>query len=288
MPRRKRRKGPRWLVRLYALVLGVTLPPLVWGFVLEPGLVFVRQTRIEVPGWGGELDGLQVAVLTDLHVGAPHISVAKLRRVVAKTNDAKPDLVLLLGDFVIHGVVGGRFVEPERIAAELTALRPPLGTFAVLGNHDWWYDGERVRKALEAAGIPVLENSAVELKHRGATFWVAGLADLWTRRADVRGTLARIKNDRPVLLAMHNPDVFPDVPARVNLTIAGHTHGGQVNLPYFGRPMVPSKFGERYAAGHVIEGGRHLFVSTGVGTSIIPVRFRVVPEIAVLTLVDGG
>ena len=110
------------------------------------------------------------------------------------------------------------------------------------------------------------------------------MADLWTRTPDIPGTLKDIPDDDPILLLTHSPDVFPDIPARVSLTLAGHTHGGQVNLPLVGRPIVPSKYGQRYAAGHIIEQGRHLFVSTGVGTSIIPVRFRVPPEIQILTV----
>lgn len=110
-------------------------------------------------------------------------------------------------------------------------------------------------------------------------------ADLWTRGADVAASLKHVESDDdPVLLLTHNPDIFPDVPPRVSLTLAGHTHGGQVNFPFFGRLVVPSRYGQRYAMGHVVEGGRHLFVSGGVGTSILPVRFRVPPEIVVITI----
>jgi predicted MPP superfamily phosphohydrolase len=96
--------------------------------------------------------------------------------------------------------------------------------------------------------------------------------------------LARVPADEPVLLLTHNPDVFPDVPPRVALTLAGHTHGGQVALPILGRPVVPSRYGQRYAYGLVVEGGRALFVSPGIGTSLLPVRFRVPPEISMVTL----
>ena len=184
-------------------------------------------------------------------------------------------------------MAGGTFVEPEPIAEELRALRAPLGVYAVLGNHDWWFDGGRVARALGGAGLKVLENEAVKVESSGRAFWLGGVADLWTRRPDVPGTLRQVTSDDPVVLFTHNPDIFPDVPARVSLTVAGHTHGGQVNLPLVGRPVVPSRFGQRYAMGHVVEGGRHLFVSGGVGTSIIPVRFRVPPEIVILKLGPG-
>ena len=202
-----------------------------------------------------------------------------------RVNETNPDLVLIPGDFVIQGVRGGRFVEPETIAENLKELRARRGVFAVLGNHDWWLNGERVRRALESAGIRVLENDAARVEFdSGKAIWLAGLADLWTRRPDIPGTLAKVTDDAPVIAFTHNPDIFPNMPRRVILTIAAHTHGGQVNIPLVGRPIVPSDYGQRYAAGLIVEDGRHLYVTTGIGTSIIPVRFRVPPEITVLTM----
>jgi predicted MPP superfamily phosphohydrolase len=112
---------------------------------------------------------------------------------------------------------------------------------------------------------------------------LVGIRDFWGPH-DARRALAQVTNGDPVLVLTHNPDVFPEIPPRVSLTLAAHTHGGQVSLPLIGRPIVPSVFGQRYASGHVVEGGRHLFVTTGVGTSIIPVRFRVPPEISIVRL----
>ena len=265
-----------------------------WAFWLEPASTTVRRVSLAVPRWHAEHRGLKVALLTDLHVGAPHMSLARLRAVVERTNAEAPDVVLITGDFVIGGkkheggteggVAGGTFVEPEPIAEELKRLRAPLGVHAVLGNHDWWYDGERITRALRGAGLGVLENQAVRVDSGGRSFWLAGVADLWTRRPDIEGTLRQVSTEDPVLLFTHNPDIFPGVPARVGLTVAGHTHGGQVDLPLLGRLVVPSRYGQRYAFGHVSEGGRQLFVSGGVGTSIIPVRFRVPPEIVILRL----
>jgi len=265
-----------------------------WAFWLEPSSVTVRRVSLAVPRWREEGRGLKVAVLTDLHVGSPYVGLDKLRRVVERTNEERADLVLLLGDFVIggkrdeggteSGVVGGTFVEPEPIAAELKNLRAPLGVYIVLGNHDWWFDGERMTRAFEGVGLAVLENKAVRVGRGGRGFWLAGVADLWTRRPDIEGTLKQVSTDEPVILFTHNPDIFPEVPTRVSLTLGGHTHGGQVNFPFIGRPIVPSHYGQRYAFGHVVEGGRHLYVSGGVGTSMIPARFRVPPEIVVLSL----
>jgi hypothetical protein len=156
-----------------------------------------------------------------------------------------------------------------------------LGVFAVLGNHDWWYDGDRVGKALTDAGIQVLENRAIHVGH----IWLGGIADFWTREPDVAGTLQQVSSDDPIVLITHNPDIFPDVPPRVSLTLAAHTHGGQVNLPVIGRVVTTSRLG--YVAGEYVEQGRHLFVTTGIGTSIFPVRLGVPPEIVILTVAPG-
>ena len=137
---------------------------------------------------------------------------------------------------------------------------------------------------MTSVGIKVLENDAVRLERDGRHIWLLGIADAWTRKPDFSKALAEVTDDAPVMAFTHNPDIFPNAPQRVLLMLAGHTHGGQVNLPFVGRLVVPSKYNQRYAIRHVIENGRHLYVSPGVGTSIFPVRFRVPPEITVLDL----
>jgi predicted MPP superfamily phosphohydrolase len=276
-------KNTRWRPAITAIAV-IFLVLAVWAFLVEPRRVAIRSSEITLEKWPLPLAGLRVAVLGDIHTGAPHVSPERLGALVAKVNLATPDVIVLLGDFVIHDIVGGSFVEPEVTADILGGLRAPGGVIAVLGNHDWWYDGFRVRRALEAHGIIVLENETHRVVLGGNALWVAGLEDLWTGKPDIQGTLGVIPPGEPVLVLTHNPDVFPDVPMRVALTLAAHTHGGQVRFPPFPAPVVPSRYGSRYAAGHVVEDGRHLFVTTGVGTSILPVRFAVPPEVALLIL----
>ena len=268
----------------FAVAAIAVVASLVWALVLEPASLRNEDYQFAIPNWPAGCDGLRIAVLADLHVGSPFNGPDKLDRVIARTGQAHPDLILLAGDFVIHGVRGGTFTPPEQIATALRQLSAPLGVWAVLGNHDWWFDAPRVRAALEAVGIPVLDDTAIAIGSPSCDFWLVGISDYWEGRHDVTGALAQVTDEAPVLAFTHNPDVFPDVPARVSLTIAGHTHGGQVYIPFFGRPVVPSKYGERYAIGHIVEDGRHLFVTPGLGTSIIPVRFLVPPEISVLTV----
>lgn len=278
MPRSRKLRNALLVLASLLLVLGL------WAFWIEPASLTTHSVTLQIPHWQPEHQGLKIAVLTDLHVGSPHTGIEKLKEVVARTNREQPDLVVILGDLVVHEVVGGDFVDPEPIAEVLRGLQAPLGVIAVLGNHDWWYDGVRVEKALRGAGIEVLENKAHQVQHKRKAFWVVGIADLWTRRPDVEGSLRQVEGADPIILITHNADLFPQVPSRVSLTMAGHTHGGQVNLPLVGRLVVPSKYGQRYAMGHIVENGKHLFVGTGVGTSILPVRFRVPPEVVVITV----
>jgi predicted MPP superfamily phosphohydrolase len=255
-----------------------------WAFWWEPASLRLLEREVAVHGWHPDHDGLRLAIMADIHVGSPYRGLDAIRAMVDAANAAEPDLVVLLGDYVIHNVVGGSFVPPEPLADEIKRLRAPFGVFAVLGNHDWWYDGARVRGAFEAAGIRVLENEGARIYVRDNAFWIAGIADLETRGDRAAETIEALNDGAPILAITHNPDVFPSIPRYVSLTLAGHTHGGQVNLPLLGRLVVPSKYGDRYAYGLIEEHGKKLFVTGGVGTSILPIRFRVPPELVLLTL----
>jgi predicted MPP superfamily phosphohydrolase len=274
--------------RLAWIALAAALVPAalaLWGFVIEPASLRVREYELAPPGWPPACDGLRVAALADLHVGSPWNGVGKLARIVAETRAARPDLVLLAGDYAIQGVKGGRFVPPEAIGDGLRPLDPPLGTWAVLGNRDWWLDRTRVRSALEAGGVRFLEDESAPIERGGCRFWLTGIGDFWESPHHVDAALRPVPEGAAVLAFTHNPDLFPLIPAaRVSLTIAGHTHGGQIYVPFYGRPFVPSIYGERFAIGHVVEQGRHLFVTPGLGTSVIPARFLVPPEVSLLTL----
>lgn len=203
---------------------------------------------------------------------------------VAATNSIHPDLVLLAGDYVIHEVVGGSFVEPEPIAHELKKLTAKLGVYAVLGNHDWWYSASKVKKVFDDADIPLLENKSVPIQKGQCHFWLTGIGDFWMGHHDFYKAMHDIPEAAAIIAFTHNPDLFYEIPSNIAITLAGHTHDGQVYLPLLGRMIVPSRYGEKFAIGLISEAGRTMFVTTGIGTSILPVRFRVPPEIAVLTL----
>ncbi len=251
------------------------------------------------PRWPERL-ALRIAVVADIHACEPWMSAERIHGIAASVNALSPDLIVLLGDYN----AGHRFVtapvQPDAWAEALSGLRAPLGVYSILGNHDWWHGPvpgmpggpEEVRRALRRIDVTILENTAVRLSKDGQAFWLAGLADQmahlvapqWTRGADdLSGTLRQVGDDAPVLLLMHEPFLFPRVPDRVSLTLCGHTHGGQVNVPLIGTPFAPSR---RYVYGHIVEDGRHLIISGGLGDSGAPVRFRVPPELLQIDL--GG
>ena len=264
-------------MKALAAAAGATL---VWAGLVEPRRLVTVRRRLELPRWPASLDGMRVGVLSDLHAGAPHAGRKAIRRAVERLNGETPDAMLLLGDFSdAHPLWGGR-LPPTDIAAELANLRSPLGTFAVLGNHDWTGARFAMWNALADAGIEVLENRAV----RAGDVFVAGLADLRSRRPNLPGTLETVPPGAPVILLAHDPDVFPFVPHRVALTLSGHLHGGQVAIPVLRLPALPSRYGERFARGHIVEEGRHLYVTSGLGTSGLPLRLFRPPEVVILEL----
>jgi predicted MPP superfamily phosphohydrolase len=275
-------------------VIGGTALVASYAGAIEPGLrLVVTEYRLAPPGWPRDFP-LKIAVIADPHAAEPYMSAARIEEIVAATNALAPDLVVLLGDFEGNYRLVTRAVPRKTWAGLWAQCRAPLGVRAILGNHDWWYNHSPIRAAIEAAGIPVMENEAVRLTHRGRPFWLLGLGDqiAYIRGPrhfegvdDLPGTLAKVADTAPVILLAHEPDIFVKVPEQVSLTLAGHTHGGQIRL--FGySPIVPSRYGNRFAYGHIVERGRHMIVSGGLGCSFMPVRLGVPPEIVLVRLGD--
>jgi uncharacterized protein len=283
--RRRVLAGAAGLIGLSAAATGV------YAAAIEPQGLVVTRYALTPSGWPAGRR-LSVTVIADIHAGGPDMTLSHIRRVVDTANALKSDLVVLLGDYNATYRFASR-VPNAMWAAELARLTAPLGTWSILGNHDWWHDVADVRRALTGVHIPILENDAVLLGAEGHRFWLAGLGDQIAYRLgqgrfrgvdDLPGTLAQVGTDDPVLLLAHEPDIFPRVPSRVALTLSGHTHGGQIRLPLIWPAFVPSKYGARFAYGHVVEDDRHLIVSGGLGTSIVPARLGVPPEIVHIVL----
>lgn len=268
-------------MRARLVVYGMLLVLAFWSIAVEPGWVQQRDLTLAADT---QERALTIAVASDLHVGAPHIGREALRRLVDRINAAQPDLILLPGDFVIRGLIGGETVLPEAIAADLAALRAPLGVYATLGNHDWGFDGPRVRRALESIDIRVLENEAVALP--GSALWLVGIGDDMTAHAQVQTAFAGVPEGAKTIAMLHDPANAPELPPSTLVAFAGHTHGGQVRLPFIGALFVPGRSPRAHAYGWIPDAPAPTWVSSGIGTSILPIRFNCPPEFVVLRL--GG
>ena len=273
-----------------------------YAFGIEPGLMLgVTSYEIAPPRWPETL-ALKIAVIADIHACEPYMSPSRIRGICDLANSLAPDITVLLGDFNGgHNFVTAPVV-PEQWGEAISGLRARLGVFAILGNHDWWHgplprmrgdEAEGVRRALWHAGVKLLENDGVRIGEGADAFWLLGLGDqiAWRVRRgqyngadDLDGTLRKLDDDAPAILLAHEPYVFNRVPERVSLTLCGHTHGGQINLPLIGAPFAQNRFGKNHVYGHVVEGGRHMIISAGLGTSIVPVRFGRPPEVVQVTL----
>jgi predicted MPP superfamily phosphohydrolase len=272
-----------------------------YGFSEPVVRLRVARYNISPPQWPAGLK-LRIAAIADLHACDPWMTLDHINGIVERTNALKPDIVVMLGDYVAGHRKVTRFIPASEWAGVLAGLKAPLGVHAVLGNHDWWEDktvqqegqGPPIaRRALEAAGIPVYENDARRLSKDGHSFWLAGLGDqlayMPARRFrplrrigvdDLGATLAKVTDDAPLILMAHEPDVARRTPSRVALQLSGHTHGGQVRMLGWS-PISPS--GQKLAYGH-IKMNCDVVVSGGLGCSIMPFRLGVPPEIVLVTL----
>lgn len=255
-----------------------------WSFFVEPNLLTMNNVTIK----DNELKGLKVVLISDLHAKA--YQKKKLLRVVEKVNEQKPDIILNTGDFVSADYK--EIAMPiEKIAEELSGLKSKYGSYAVLGNHDWWEGGEKIERELEKNGTVVLGNENTYIKVNNKKIYIVGVEDMTTRNINLGKALKNVSS--PAILITHSPDLFPLITkpsnqrltGKVNLVLAGHTHGGQVVLPLIGPVIVPSAFDKKYVYGMIEENGKKMFVTRGIGTSILPIRFNCIPQIVVINFV---
>jgi predicted MPP superfamily phosphohydrolase len=260
------------------------------GAFLEPNLPRIVRQEIGLRRWPSRLDGFTIALLSDFHYD-PYFSVLPLKAAIDLVNGASPDLIALTGDFVSLPVFGNpakAALDAEPCAQLLGQMRAPHGLWAVMGNHDVFTDPVLVSRALRAEGIQVLTNRSVPIESNGARFWLGGVDDIFGRAADVLATLHDIPQDDACVLLVHEPD-FADHVARypVDLQLSGHSHGGQVRIPFL-PPLYLPEMGRKYVWGLYEVGGLFLYTNPGLGTVRVPVRLDCPPEITLLTLRSSG
>ncbi len=246
---------------------------LIWGFFIEPKFLLVKKYKLS----NNDLKGCRAVFVSDFHISPAQKS--RLKRIVKLINEQQPDIVFSAGDFV-KGYKQSKTLPIEDIASELAQIKPKYGFFTVLGNHDWWQDGAHIRDVLTANNITVLENSSQKIKINNKNITVAGIEDIQTRIPDPEKALRHAENT--TILLSHSPDPFFDIDKNIFLTLAGHNHGGQVQLPFYGALIVPSASGTKYANGLFKIKENTLIVTRGLGTSIMNVRFCCPPEIIVI------
>jgi predicted MPP superfamily phosphohydrolase len=260
-----------------------------WGFKVEPGWVVVEQVELALPRLSPAFFGLRVAVLGDIHMGG-WMNAERLQHVVDKVVAEKPDLICLTGDYLLgHGfdeTARGNLADLVNMLTPLAAATP---TYAVLGNHDYWTNARAVRQMLRDSGITELTNAVTTLTRDGEQLHLCGIDDLWEGDVRLETVLAQLPAEGAALLLAHEPD-FADTSAatgRFDLQISGHSHGGQVVIPFYGPPVVPY-LGEKYPLGLYDVKGMFQYTNRGVGMASLPVRINCPPEITLFTLNGGG
>lgn len=243
----------------------------------------IEQTTTDVPirGLPKSFHDLRIVQLCDFHRG-PWVDESLIRRAGDMARSADPDLVVITGDMVTG--------TPSLIWSCLDALGAipsPLGTYAVLGNHDWRAGAAEIRTAMETAGITVLSNATIQLGHRGEHIWLLGMEDLWSPAHSLSETLSAVDDNAPSILLCHNPDIFSGaVRNGIELVLSGHTHGGQIRIPGFGPLLVPIQEGRWLASGLRRRGGTQIYVNRGIGVVAPPVRLFCRPEVALIRLLS--
>jgi predicted MPP superfamily phosphohydrolase len=269
------------LLRLFLTSMALAALLAGYAYAVAVSDPVVRRARIALPDWPAGAPPVRAVLVSDIHVGGPDMPPERLSGIVAAINALRPDIVLIAGDFVSDKTMATRRYSTDAAMAPLAALRPRLRTVAVLGNHDHWRDEEASRRALEAAGVVVLDNEAIAV----GPLAVGGIDDAFTDHHDTPRTLQRMRAlPGARLLLSHSPDPFATLPADVGLMVAGHTHCGQISLPLWGPLTTFSEYGNRYACGLIRERGRTLVVSAGLGTSVLPLRIGAPPDLWLLEL----
>jgi len=253
-----------------------------YAFGIEPTWIEVNKLNIIIPRLPTQFNGFSLVHITDIHHGL-FVRINYIEKCLKLALNLRPDLIVITGDFVF-----GSAAYAKPLASKLKLVSYKIPTYAVLGNHDYWTDDTVIKDQLSRAKIYIFKNGHVALERNGGRIWLVGIDDLWAGNPNLHKALEGTKTNEVKILLMHQPDAIENInQGEVDLILCGHTHGGQVTLPLIGPPLVPSKFGAKYAAGLFKIGDIQMYVNKGIGLIPPPVRFLTRPEIAYITLKIG-
>jgi uncharacterized protein len=276
-----KRRWLRWTLALLLLAL-ILLGKGYWNAIRDP---IIRHATLTVENWPEGEPPLKVLLLSDTHVAGPDMPPERLVRIVASLNRLKPDLVLIAGDLVSEKRLATHIYTADQVTAPLGGFKARLGTVVTLGNHDHWFDPKAIEAGLRKVGVTVLKNEAVAL----GPILVGGVDDDFSGHDDVPATFAAMDAlpPAPRILLTHSPDIVPDLLSTVDAVFAGHTHCGQIALPLYGPLTFVSRYGARFGCGVIEEKGQRVIVGAGLGTSILPLRYGVPPDVWLVRLQAG-
>jgi predicted MPP superfamily phosphohydrolase len=256
-----------------------------YGFLMEPNLFKVETVRLNLPRLSRKFSGLRLVQISDIHMGG-WMNAARFQQVADMVLAQKPDLILITGDFLIgRDALAISQEEVQDLIRELSRLSSSFPTFAVLGNHDYWTDVEMVRDILASSGITDLTNAVFTLKREEDSLHLCGVDDIWEGAPRLDDVIAQLSDNSAAILLAHEPD-FADTSAatgRFDLQLSGHTHGGQIVLPWVGPPILPY-LGRKYGSGLYKVGEMFQYTNRGVGMARLPVRINCPPEITLFVL----
>ena len=251
---------------------------------IETRRLRVHEETLTLTNWSANLDNFKIVAVSDIHGGSQSVDGARIRTLVETINRQNPDLIVLLGDYVsqTRGRSSDLKMPSAEIAESLKGLQAKYGVYAIIGNHDWWYNEAKITGEFEAAGITILDNETKQISVGGETVTLWGIEDFWKKRRVPLEPFDQIAEKKNIIALTHNPDSFDQTPPEVALMLAGHTHGGQVRIPFYGAPITVSQ--RKYYTDHLVENDHDVYITSGFGTTGPPFRFLTPPEIAVLTL----
>lgn len=259
-----------------------------WGVVVEPYILLeTRKVDVAIEGAPKGLEEIKIAVVADIHAGATPQEHWRAKRIVSAVNAQKPDIIIFLGDYT-NGYFYRAPAPEERLVEYLSAFHAPLGKFGIFGNHDIKYGKAKIEKILRASGVEIICNNNRKISTPRGSFYLAGIDDPQTSDYSFSAAMRGIPAGAPVVFLTHNPSVYREIPQGVGLVLAGHTHGGQVRLPFFGNVMPVANVPRRLVSGVSAEGGRTFHTSAGLGVSRLPIRFFCPPEFTILTIKPKG